>query len=75
MSVEGLCQICESAPAKHRCRRCGALVCSSHYDETTGLCTDCAAAVSDPRSGSDSGADLDADPTSESESESDGSTR
>lgn len=48
MSVESLCQICESAPAEYQCRRCGALVCVAHYDESTGLCTDCAA---DPRGG------------------------
>lgn len=43
MSVEGLCQVCEAAPADYQCRRCGALVCTAHYDEETGLCTDCAA--------------------------------
>ena len=45
MSVEGLCQVCESAPVEHQCRRCGALVCTAHYDEETGLCTACAAEV------------------------------
>jgi len=44
MSVGGLCQICESAPAEHQCLRCGTLVCDTHYDAETGLCTDCAAA-------------------------------
>jgi polyferredoxin len=42
MSVETLCQICETAPAEHRCSRCGALVCPTHYDEKRGLCTECA---------------------------------
>ncbi|WP_181690971.1 hypothetical protein [Natronomonas sp. LN261] len=42
MSVETLCQICEAAPAEHQCSRCGALVCKTHYDAGTGLCTDCA---------------------------------
>jgi hypothetical protein len=45
MSVQGLCQLCESAPANHQCRRCGALVCRAHYDRETGLCTECAADV------------------------------
>jgi len=35
-------------PAEHRCRRCGALVCPTHYDEATGLCTECAADASEP---------------------------
>lgn len=51
MSVQGLCQICESAIANYQCRRCGALVCSAHYDEERGLCTECAADVRGPRSG------------------------
>jgi hypothetical protein len=47
MSLETLCQICEAAPAEHRCSRCGALVCDAHYDEATGLCTECAAIARD----------------------------
>ena len=43
MSVQGLCQICEAAPATFQCSRCGALVCEAHYDRSSGLCTDCAA--------------------------------
>lgn len=50
MSVVGLCEICESAPADHQCARCGALVCPTHYDAGTGLCTDCAAEVNGSRS-------------------------
>lgn len=42
MSVTGLCQVCEAAPANYQCDRCGILVCSAHYDEATGLCIDCA---------------------------------
>ncbi|AGB16669.1 hypothetical protein Halru_2077 [Halovivax ruber XH-70] len=43
MSVEGLCQICESRPAEHQCENCGALVCDVHFDSELGLCADCAA--------------------------------
>ncbi|MFC3958557.1 hypothetical protein [Halovivax cerinus] len=43
MSVEGLCQICESRPAEHRCENCGALVCDVHFEGGLGLCADCAA--------------------------------
>jgi hypothetical protein len=45
MSVEGLCRVCESAVAEHRCRR--SLVCATHYDRETGLCTGCAADLHD----------------------------
>jgi hypothetical protein len=45
MSQPGLWQICEAATAEQQCRHCGALVCSTHYDEATGLCTECVAAV------------------------------
>jgi hypothetical protein len=48
VSVQGLCQICESAVAEHQCQRCGALVCPIHYDEETGLCTGCSAETSEP---------------------------
>ena len=43
MSVTGLCQICESAQANHSCPRCGRVVCDTHYDRATGLCTEDAA--------------------------------
>ncbi|MFC4249489.1 hypothetical protein ACFOZ7_21580 [Natribaculum luteum] len=43
MSITGLCQICESRSAEHRCDNCGALVCEVHYDADLGLCADCAA--------------------------------
>jgi hypothetical protein len=52
MSVEGLCQVCEAAPARHQCSRCGTLVCFEHYEMDTGLCTDCAAGIDDPRTDS-----------------------
>lgn len=42
MSVTGLCQICESKPAQHRCDNCGTLACSDHYEQEMGLCVDCA---------------------------------
>ncbi|MFP4589868.1 MAG: hypothetical protein ACLFMX_06800 [Halobacteriales archaeon] len=42
MSVTGLCEICEAAPARHRCERCGAVVCDDHHDAQLGLCTVCA---------------------------------
>ena len=45
MSVQGLCQVCESAPARFACERCGALVCTDHYDHELGMCTSCAATV------------------------------
>ena len=45
MSVEGLCQICESRPATNQCDRCGAMVCRLHYDAEMGFCADCAAAA------------------------------
>jgi len=41
MSVSGLCGICETAEATHRCDRCGNVVCDDHFDATTGYCTDC----------------------------------
>jgi hypothetical protein len=44
MSVSGLCQVCESAKAQFRCDSCGALVCPTHHDQSTGLCTTCAGA-------------------------------
>lgn len=47
MSVQGRCQICEAATAEHHCRRCGASICATHYDEATGLCTECAADASE----------------------------
>ncbi|WP_135304306.1 hypothetical protein [Haloarcula amylovorans] len=43
MSVSGLCNICENADVEHGCDRCGKLVCDRHWDETTGLCTECSA--------------------------------
>jgi hypothetical protein len=48
MSVEGLCQICETAPARHRCERCASLVCTDHYDADSGYCTVCAAGNRSP---------------------------
>ncbi|WP_281195429.1 hypothetical protein [Halorubrum sp. F4] len=42
MSVTGLCQICENAPARHACRYCGRQVCKDHWNEAVGACTACA---------------------------------
>ncbi|GAA0645514.1 hypothetical protein [Salarchaeum japonicum] len=42
MSVTGVCQICESADARHACDQCGRVVCRDHYDRDTGFCTECA---------------------------------
>jgi len=44
MSVSGLCQVCQSADAEEQCSRCGALVCRTHLDESTGYCAECASA-------------------------------
>jgi hypothetical protein len=43
MSVAGPCEICLTGTVEHTCDRCGALVCERHFDETSGLCVDCAA--------------------------------
>jgi len=57
MSVTGLCELCEQAPAVDRCDRCGALVCREHFDEERGRCTRCVAEVHGgdptPRDGGD----------------------
>ncbi|WP_338739941.1 hypothetical protein [Haloplanus salilacus] len=42
MSVTTICQVCESATARHSCGSCGATVCTEHYERGTGLCVDCA---------------------------------
>lgn len=47
MSVTGLCMICEQREAEHQCPRCGRLVCDVHFDEDTGLDTQCSADVGD----------------------------
>jgi hypothetical protein len=41
MSVAGLCELCSADEVVDGCDRCGRLVCETHYDEETGLCTDC----------------------------------
>lgn len=41
MSVEGLCAICETGTVEDGCDKCGRMVCGKHYDQGTGLCTDC----------------------------------
>lgn len=42
MSVQGLCQVCESATADRACDNCGRQVCADHYETSAGLCTVCA---------------------------------
>lgn len=45
MSVSGICEICDRPDVDGACDRCGKLVCDRHFDERTGLCVECAAAV------------------------------
>jgi hypothetical protein len=40
MTLVGSCSIC-SAPALNSCAMCGRLICRTHYDAATGLCTHC----------------------------------
>jgi len=42
MSVSGLCEICEQRDVAHTCDRCGKLVCERHWDESHGVCVECA---------------------------------
>ncbi len=46
MSISSPCEICQQADAEHTCDRCGKLVCPDHYDETLGMCVECAGEVS-----------------------------
>ncbi|MFB6150983.1 MAG: hypothetical protein ABEJ40_04175 [Haloarculaceae archaeon] len=43
MSVTGLCEVCQQPDVDHTCDRCGKLVCDRHFDETAGVCVECAA--------------------------------
>ena len=43
MSVSGLCQICQTRTAQHRCDNCGTFACDRHFESGLGLCADCAA--------------------------------
>jgi hypothetical protein len=43
MSITGVCQICESAEARHSCQQCGRAVCDDHYDREMAVCEVCAA--------------------------------
>lgn len=45
MSFEGVCQICESAPAVHVCTQCGNNVCDAHFDRGLSICDRCASTV------------------------------
>jgi hypothetical protein len=42
MSITGVCQICESAEARHSCGQCGRAVCDDHYDREMTVCEVCA---------------------------------
>lgn len=48
MSVEGLCAICESSTADYGCDLCGRMVCETHYETDTGMCTECQAGSGRP---------------------------
>jgi hypothetical protein len=61
MSVSGLCSVCETREARYSCENCGALVCQAHYQESRGVCADCACGGGGRRvtdAGSDSPDDL-----------------
>ena len=57
MSVTGLCQVCENAPARHDCRYCGRQVCRDHWNEAVGACVACAEAAGVGAGGDSSGGD------------------
>jgi ribosomal protein L37AE/L43A len=42
MSITGVCQVCESAEARHSCQQCGRTVCDDHYDREIAVCEVCA---------------------------------
>lgn len=42
MSITGVCQVCESAEARHSCPQCGRAVCDDHYDRELAVCAVCA---------------------------------
>jgi hypothetical protein len=45
MSVSSPCEICATADVRHTCDQCGRLVCDRHFDDDTGFCVECAAAL------------------------------
>lgn len=45
MSLSGLCEVCQTPSVEHTCDRCGQLVCDTHFDETVGVCVECASEV------------------------------
>lgn len=45
MSLSGLCQVCESTTAEHTCTQCGKQVCEKHFDQTHGVCVQCASVL------------------------------
>lgn len=58
MSITGLCQICESRPADHRCDGCGTLACDVHFESDRGLCVDCVAQADPTRPANDEDVDV-----------------
>jgi len=50
MSVSGLCELCQQPEVEQRCDRCGQLVCDRHFEEASGVCTECVADVGRPGS-------------------------
>ncbi|MFD1685725.1 zinc finger HIT domain-containing protein [Halobellus litoreus] len=57
MSVTGVCQVCERREAEYACHRCGAAVCSVHFETEQGVCVHCA----DPEGREDVFAESDAE--------------
>ncbi|HLC98654.1 MAG TPA: hypothetical protein VJC00_01475 [Candidatus Nanoarchaeia archaeon] len=41
MQKPTLCMVCERKPGVYTCSMCGRVVCSEHYDASTGMCTAC----------------------------------
>ena len=42
MSLTGVCDVCERAPATDTCTSCGSIVCRRHYVPARGACVSCA---------------------------------
>ena len=50
MSVSGLCEVCQRPEVDHTCHRCGQLVCDRHFEDDSGVFTECVADVGRPGS-------------------------
>jgi hypothetical protein len=57
MSLTGVCQVCESAEARHSCPQCGRAVCDDHYDRELAVCEVCATELRSVADGSSTGGD------------------